>query len=97
MLAIGVKGHVPWPGTGRDPCERYGVGVEHAGARIEVPDIDLVSAEIDAEHVITIEIGEDLVRVRAFLAGGIGPGPVADTLKVVGYIADRTVAVNGKT
>src|SRR6516162_6632612 len=50
VLPIGVEGHVPWSGTGRDPRERYCVGVEGACAWIEVPHIELVSAEVDAEH-----------------------------------------------
>src|SRR2546423_586965 len=61
-----------------------------------VPDIALVGAEVDAEHVIAIEVGEDLVRVRPFLTGGIGSGPVAGALEVVGLVADRTVTVDRK-
>ena len=93
MLAIGVEGHMTRPGTGRDWRERHAVLDELAGA-IEVPHIDLVGAEVDTEYVIAIEIGQDLVRVRPFLAVGVGAGPVADTLEIVGHCANRTAAVN---
>jgi hypothetical protein len=76
VLPIRVKRHVPWSGTGRDPCERYRVRVERARTWIEVPQIDLVGAKVHAKHVIAVEVGEDLVCVRPFLAGGIGSSPV---------------------
>src|SRR5215472_14344060 len=85
-----------WPRAGRDRGKRHRIRDELTGAGIEVPDIDLVSAEVDAEHMIAVEVGEDLMRVRSFLAVGVGTGPVADTLEVVGHIADRTIAVDRK-
>jgi hypothetical protein len=39
---------------------------------------------------------DDLVRVRTFLSGGIGTGPVADALEIVGHCANRTVTENLK-
>src|SRR5215470_16662431 len=96
MLSIGVEGHVPRPRTGRDGRKQHRVRVECAGTWIEVPQIDLVGPEVDAKHMITVEVREDLMRVRPFLAVGIGTGPVADTLEVVGHIADRAVAVDPK-
>jgi hypothetical protein len=36
------------------------------------------------------------VRVRPLLAGGIGSGPVANALEVVGHGANRTVTQNPK-
>ena len=96
VLPIGMEGHVPWSGTGRDPCERYRVRVERARTLIEVPQIDLVGPEVDAEHVIAVEVGDYLVRVRPLLAGRVGSGPVADTLEIFGHCANRTVRQDPK-
>src|SRR4029077_11847524 len=91
-----MKSHVPWSGTRLDRDERHHVRDQLAGNWVEVPDIDLVGTEINAEHMIAVEIGDDLVRVRPLLAGGIGSSPVADALEVVGHGANRTVTWNPK-
>jgi hypothetical protein len=49
----------------------------------------ILSAEIDAEHVARIGVGEDLVGVRSLLPVGIGPG--AAPPHVVGLGPDRAV------
>ena len=46
--------------------------------------------------MVPIEVGKDLMRVGSFLASGIGARPIANALKVICHIADRTVAVDGK-
>jgi len=56
VLSVGVEGHVPRPGTGRDRRERHRVWDQLAGAGIKVPHIILVSAEVYAEDMIAIEV-----------------------------------------
>src|SRR5919109_5217928 len=46
--------------------------------------------------MVAIQVSEDLMRVRSFLAVRVGSGPVADALEVVGHIADRAVGVDPK-
>ena len=77
MLSIGMEGHVTWSGTRRDRRKWHDVGDELASVCIEVPHVNLVGAEIDAKHVIAIQIGEDLVRMRPLLAVGVRPGAFA--------------------
>src|SRR5205807_9413806 len=89
-----MERHVPWSGTGCDRHERHHVLDKLSRSRAEVPDVDLVGAEIDAEYVVAGKIVEDLMRVRALLASGIGSGPVANALKVVGHRSDGTVPVD---
>src|SRR5204863_9243715 len=80
----------------RDRHKGHDIRTEFSGAGVEVPHIQLVGSEIDAEHVIAIKISEDLVRVRPFLAVRIGSGSVADALEIVGHVADRTVGIDSK-
>src|SRR5215469_15731827 len=91
-----MKGHVPWSGAGCDRRKRHRVRDELARSGIQVPDIDLVGAKIDTEHVIAVEVGKDLVRVRSFLAGRIRSGPVADALEIICLGSDRTVSRDAK-
>src|SRR4029434_4928550 len=92
MLAIRMKRHVPRAGTGGNRRERHLVRTERAGSQIEIQRVDLVGAEIDAEHMLRIEVGEDLVRVRAFLPRWIGTRAIAHALE---QIASRSEATAG--
>ena len=76
MLPVGVEGHVPRARSGGNRRDRDLVRAQRAGGEIEIQHVDLVGAEVDTKHVLPIEVGEDLVRVRAFLAGGLGPVPL---------------------
>src|SRR5207247_10269296 len=89
---IGVKRHVPRSRAGSDRCEWYRVRGEHTRSWIEIQDVDLVRAEVDAEHVTPIQVREDLVRVGRFLAIWIGAGAVAGAEEDVGHGADRAVS-----
>ena len=94
-MPIRVKGHVSWPRTGRYRRERHRVRDERTTG-IKVPDVDLVGAEVDAEHVIAIEVRQDLMCVRPLLTVRVGSGPVADALEVVRQRADRSVVEDPK-
>ena len=96
MLSIGVEGHVPRPGARRDRCKRHRVRTEYASTGVEVQHVYLIGAEVDAEHMVAIQIGEDLVGVRTFLPGGIRSSPVADALELVGPGADKPVSEDPK-
>ena len=85
-----------WSGTRRDRRKWHDVGDELASVCIEVPHVNLVGAEIDAKHVIAIQIGEDLVRMRPLLAVGVWAGSVADALEIVGHCANRAVTEDPK-
>src|SRR6185436_1161129 len=78
--------------AGGDRCEWYRVRGEHTRPGIEIQDVDLVRAEVDAEHVTPVQVREDLVRVRRLLALGIGPSTVAGAEEDVGHGADRAVS-----
>src|SRR4029077_12998979 len=67
-----------------------------AGNWVELPDIYPVGTEINAEHMIAVEIGYDLVLVQPLLACVIVASPVADALEVVGHGANRTVTWDPK-
>ena len=69
-------------------------GAEQTRAQIEVQGVDLVGAQVDAEHMIPAEVSEDLVCMRTFLAVRAGPGAIADALELVGLGADRAIGVD---
>jgi hypothetical protein len=96
VFAVGMKRHVPRSGAGGDRHKRHSVRNQRSRSEIEVPHIDLVGPQINAEHVIASEVIEDLMRVRPFLAVGIGSGPVADALEIIGHGPDRTVTLDAK-
>ena len=96
MQPIRMKGHVPGTGPRRHGRKRHGSRREDTGGEIEIQDVDLVGAQIDAEYVMCIEIGQDLVRVRALLSIRIGSATVADTLKIGRHRADRAVGLDPK-
>ena len=80
-LPVRVERHVTGPGTRRDRSKGHRVRSQRRPSpRSRVQDVDLVRAQVDAEHVSCRRVGEDLVRVRAFLAIWIGAGAVALTL-----------------
>ena len=62
-----------------------------AGTQIEIQDVDLVGAEVDAEQVLRLQVREDLVRVRTFLPRRIGPVPLPTPWKSAVFGADRSV------
>jgi len=97
VLSIGVEGHVPRPGARRDRCKRHRVRTEYASTGVEVQHVYLIGAEVDAEHMVAIQIGEDLVGVRTFLPGGIRSSPVAHALELVGHGADKPISEDPKT
>src|SRR5947208_14742570 len=89
-----MERHVPWSGTGCDRRERHRVLRKLPRSRVEVPDVDLVGAQIHPEDVVAGRIVEDLMRVRALFPGGIGSGPVTDALQVDGHLSVSTVYVD---
>ena len=64
------------PGARRHRREGNGVRGQPARAQVEIQDVDLVGAQVDAEYVLGVQVGQDLVRVRAFLPVGFGPVPL---------------------
>jgi hypothetical protein len=66
------------------------VQAPHACAEVEIPDVDLIGARVDAEDVIRVEVGEDLMRVRS-LAVRVGSGAVPLALEVEDLGADRPI------
>ena len=87
-LPIRVERHVARSGARSDRRKRDRVRAEQTRAQIEIQRIDLVSAQVDAEHMTPAEISEDLMRMRTLLAVRAGPGSIADTLELVSHGAD---------
>jgi hypothetical protein len=81
-------------GAGRDRSEGHRVESERACAQVEVPRDDPVGTQVDAEYVVRVEVGEDLVGVSRFLTAGVGAGTVAVDVEVVGRQADRAVGLD---
>ena len=79
------------PGARGDRRRWHSVRAQLARDNVQVPRHDLVSAQVDAEHVPRVEIGEDLVGVGPFLTVWVGSGAVPRVLESVGHRADRAV------
>src|SRR5439155_19052222 len=76
-LPVRVERHVARSRARSDRRKRHRVRAEQTRAQIEIQRIDLVSAEVDAEHMIPAEVGENLMRVRTILAVRAGAGAIA--------------------
>ncbi len=87
----GMEDHVP--GTGARHGADLGDRPQRAALRVEPVRVHLVGAQVHGEDVGALGVGDDLVRVRALLAAGVGAG--AGVLHQARTRAHAAVGVDG--